>query len=583
MTDAASPSSPLLIFSTAPARGLVEDCERLGLDLALSLASSSLAETVDAVIGARLSQRCDILWLAPGVRLTSAPDLDAFAGVDLILLHARDDKRAPRVADALLIRATPASAKVLRKLRNRAARSADPSATADVALRWKRLNALVDKIAPPGSPERPRSVSAPFVARAGEGESPLPVASGGERDMLLGWARRHESERRWREAAVFFAAALASDPTDRDTAMTLAETLLRADQPNAVRGVLKRALGAGVDHDQEALKLQVLAETAAGRLEQARGLAERLKAVGDKEGAAFSRSKLFELDLEIRAADRGLKPEDRPRIWWMSGPYPGNFGDILNPYIVEKVSGLPPVKGSYRDSTLAIGSVIKFAGKGSKVWGTGTARMSDELDPLADYRAVRGPRTAELVRRSGGQVPDIFGDAALLLPLLYNPDRQKRHKLGLIRHHTHAAAPLTLSGVPDINILRVGYDEIEAFLDEVLECEHILSTSLHGLIVAQAYGIPSRWCDMGARGRQIAGDGVKFEDHYATLGIPCRAPVNLNDFDEITPELASLCDEIATKPFDAAALLDAAPFPVLPEVRAAASSLSLPLKPQRLR
>ena len=64
----------------------------------------------------------------------------------------------------------------------------------------------------------------------------------------------------------------------------------------------------------------------------------------------------------------------------------------------------------------------------------------------------------------------------------------------------HAVATATRDpDVKVIDIMRSGYDDIEAFLDEVSECEHVISTSLHGLIVAQAYGIPVGWAVMSTR------------------------------------------------------------------------------------
>ena len=70
----------------------------------------------------------------------------------------------------------------------------------------------------------------------------------------------------------------------------------------------------------------------------------------------------------------------------------------------------PPV--TRQKGMLAIGSTIKFARAGTAVWGTGTPRMTDALSPEAEYWAVRGPLTRELVQRSGGSAPTVFGDPA---------------------------------------------------------------------------------------------------------------------------------------------------------------------------
>ena len=64
----------------------------------------------------------------------------------------------------------------------------------------------------------------------------------------------------------------------------------------------------------------------------------------------------------------------------------------------------------------------------------------------------------------------------------------------------------------EIEILRVARAGIEAFLDEMFGCETIVSTSLHGLIIANAYGIPARLASFVDSDRQIHGDGMKFDD-----------------------------------------------------------------------
>ena len=89
----------------------------------------------------------------------------------------------------------------------------------------------------------------------------------------------------------------------------------------------------------------------------------------------------------------------------------------------------------------------------------------------ADYRAVRGPLTRDMVLRSGGRCPAALrrpGSAAAA-PSSPRPAAPERHALGIIRHvsdagHGHGAP---VEGVEEIPILRVGHAEIEAFVDEL--------------------------------------------------------------------------------------------------------------------
>lgn len=70
-----------------------------------------------------------------------------------------------------------------------------------------------------------------------------------------------------------------------------------------------------------------------------------------------------------------------------------------------------------------------------------------------------------------------------------------------------------------------------------------MSTSLHGIIVAHAYGIPALWIKRG----YIFTDGLKFNDYFASVEIPLYdgSKYNLEDivcksFHELSSEIRSL-------------------------------------------
>ncbi|MGE0705778.1 MAG: polysaccharide pyruvyl transferase family protein, partial [Vicinamibacterales bacterium] len=278
--------------------------------------------------------------------------------------------------------------------------------------------------------------------------------------------------------------------------------------------------------------------------------AERDRATGE--------SLAYELSLEKRARERGVRTDQRISLWWMKTPYPGNFGDVLSPWIVEQASGIPPRFTARNRSMLAIGSIIKFAGDGCSVWGSGTARMSDALNSSALYRAVRGPLTRQCVLKSGGECPPVYGDPALLLPrYLPKPFKQPSYRLGLVRHISHEQTPLKLDGVKDISLRGAPPQVVERVVNEVADCGAILTTSLHGLIVANAYGIPARWCTLSTSEPGIAGDGTKFADYFQSVGLPVQMPLNLSDYPVITEALRSEVDQTVELKHDGDALLEA--------------------------
>lgn len=221
--------------------------------------------------------------------------------------------------------------------------------------------------------------------------------------------------------------------------------------------------------------------------------------------------------------------DKRLKVNW--APF-GNFGDAVNPYLLFK-SNIPFTFAHHtvQDKILMIGSILSIGSRENTiVWGAGLMYRSEQVKPGTIIRAVRGYKTLEKISTVGYNSDEIaVGDPALLLPRLYNPTIEKRYKLGIIPHLMDF--PLYDDYISENqsnfeNTLLIDPNcmcrNIEEFIDKVLQCEKIVSTNLHGLICADAYGIPSIWSEVSNR---LSGDGVKFEDYYSSIGH--------NDFDKI--------------------------------------------------
>jgi pyruvyltransferase len=98
-----------------------------------------------------------------------------------------------------------------------------------------------------------------------------------------------------------------------------------------------------------------------------------------------------------------------------------------------------------------------------------------------------------------------------------------------------------------------------------MSCERIVSSSLHGLVIADAYGIPNAWLnsDGGAGGSRPGGGEFKFYDYFASVNKLRHA----QDFHasvgkELTPDylLDQFWFDDQLIDFDHEALLDACPF-----------------------
>jgi len=352
------------------------------------------------------------------------------------------------------------------------------------------------------------------------------------------------------------------DPQDEQLAYRIARLMRREGRLKGALVFLRRFQGESspVNH---ARRFLADSELEGGRPERAAAVVRDMLQRGSDADRAWARSRLLRIDLDLRAKKLGLKDKERPSLWWMESPYPGNFGDILNPYIVEKLSGLPPRFVAKGKGILAIGSIIKFATEGTTVWGSGTPRMTDRLDPRADYRAVRGPLTRQLVIESGGRCEEVYGDAAWFLPRLYQPKNiERRFKLGLIRHFANDGEVEAGEGVSAISVLRGGYEGIEQFIDEIHECERVLTTSLHGLIVCHAYGIPARWCEVPDSAAGLPGDGTKFHDYMLSVGLDPEPPFPLRRGTVVTLDMFDEALRLPARQIDLKRLAAVAPFPV---------------------
>ena len=98
-------------------------------------------------------------------------------------------------------------------------------------------------------------------------------------------------------------------------------------------------------------------------------------------------------------------------------------------------------------------------------------------------------------------------------------------------------------------------DEPYRYIDQILSCQAIASSSLHGLIAADAYGIPSVWIELSDK---VHGNGFKFRDYFLSVGRPDRPPLQVND--ATRPEEVRDRVEAAAIRCDLNALWDACPF-----------------------
>ena len=129
--------------------------------------------------------------------------------------------------------------------------------------------------------------------------------------------------------------------------------------------------------------------------------AELLGQSVEKWGALVSAYRAL-LTLDDIAAEAKLDERFRPKIWWMRSPFPGNFGDILTPYVLWHAFGVMPRWHNATEADgLCIGSTAKFAP--SRHASLGYRHAPQHRYSLPDRDLLGGARTFVPRRRSGGR------------------------------------------------------------------------------------------------------------------------------------------------------------------------------------
>jgi len=191
-----------------------------------------------------------------------------------------------------------------------------------------------------------------------------------------------------------------------------------------------------------------------------------------------------------------------------------NAGDLVGPAIVRKVveyhfkgcsaEAVPELSTScfgaeQGDCLLVVGSVLEKAKAGDHVWGTGTWHENSMQDVWkhagAVLHGVRGPATAGVLRRlylspenDALDVPAI-GDPGFLISFTHaymRDDAQPNGRCFIAHHYDNTQQPQGVKLISTHN----GWKQM---VRDILGCEYIFTSSLHGLIFAESFGIPARW------------------------------------------------------------------------------------------
>lgn len=237
----------------------------------------------------------------------------------------------------------------------------------------------------------------------------------------------------------------------------------------------------------------------------------------------------------------------------------GNAGDLVTKQIIERLFGIEvnlydvhtqkdKMADQDKDDLTDVQRYKEFnrniTGSGSiiqdipvyyngHIWGSGLINEYQRASfPYANILAVRGDLTRNRIEQtknsSTDQLPAI-GDTGLLINRLYpehvrtnaNP---RKYIVGFIPHYVDNDNE-ELSWFLRKNDWAVSIDicdRLDNIVNRMSECDFILSSSLHGIVFADALGIPSGWMRLSDK---LSGGSFKFRDYYSAFGnydpLPC--------------------------------------------------------------
>ena len=199
-------------------------------------------------------------------------------------------------------------------------------------------------------------------------------------------------------------------------------------------------------------------------------------------------------------------------FWWTLVT---NWGDRLTPLLLNRFSHVETEWTPVEEAEVVVvgsllGNLVKPTYTGT-ILGSGKLHEDGIVPPNANILALRGPLTAKGVTGSFA-----LGDPGLLADALVGVI-EKRYEIGIVLHWSDRTLEFDerFSRYNPL-IIRANQDPLEV-VAAIGSCRKIVSSSLHGLIVADSFNIPRRFEETGHWGRE--GGSFKVRDHDAAIGL----------------------------------------------------------------
>ena len=222
-----------------------------------------------------------------------------------------------------------------------------------------------------------------------------------------------------------------------------------------------------------------------------------------------------------------------------------NVGDLLGPAIfdwMKKQKGIPEDAPAKKTGVLlTVGSIIGMNHYDAVIWGSGVHTIASALRLFRwrrivhyDVRALRGPISKHAMEFAGYDVSKaVYGDPAVLMPLIYKPEiSEKKYKVSII-NHWYYDSPDDNGLLDGANTIYVNTKDYRKFIDEIASSELVISSSLHGIILAEAYGVPAVFYN---HDNCMIEELMKYYDWYYSTGrYSVKMALTLEDALNMTP------------------------------------------------
>ena len=201
--------------------------------------------------------------------------------------------------------------------------------------------------------------------------------------------------------------------------------------------------------------------------------------------------------------------------YWYTGDI--NFGDLITPHLLKLYGFTPVCYPVERAQLLSTGSILHLAPEDYSGHIVGSGLIKDTTLRLSKAKvwAVRGELTRE---RLGVPKSTVLGDPGLLSLKLLKQRQKRRYTLGIVPHFVDKKdariSMIEQRYKNDVLVIDVMRNPLVVF-EDIDKCDFIISSSLHGIIVADSLNIPNAWIYLSDK---VLGKGFKFHEYFSAIG-----------------------------------------------------------------